>query len=335
MMNTRIPDVLHIGADVAKDEIVVACEEEAFAPRSLVNERDALLVWLKTLPAGSCIGMEATGRYHRLLASVAFELGLAVYVLNPRDCRHYAKGVGLRGNTDRVDARLIARIVAREAGRLRRWAPPSAQQQELDQLLRRRASVSRMRAALVQSLEDLTGFGPERQRPLLQQLAALIACFARRIKTLIEASAERLAAYRRLLGICGVGPVVAAALLNVLERMAFARADAFIAFTGFDPRPDDSGHRRGRRRLTKRGPSELRRLLYLAAMAGARTEAWQPRYQHERAKGLSSTEALVVLARCIARTAWSIYTHKTSFDRARVGHYPSGSESSVPPVRSL
>ena len=32
-MNTRIPVVLHIGADVAKDEVVVACEEEAFEIR--------------------------------------------------------------------------------------------------------------------------------------------------------------------------------------------------------------------------------------------------------------------------------------------------------------
>ena len=247
-----------------------------------------------------------------------------VYVLNPRDCRHYAKGVGLRAKTDRVDARLIARIIAREAGKLHPWCPPSAQQQELDQLLRRRASVSRMKAGLVQSLEELSSFGPERQRPLLQQLTGLITCIDQRIKALIETSAERMAAYRRLLSICGVRPVVGAALLSVLERMAFARADAFVAFTGYDPRPDDSGRRRGRRRLTKRGPSELRRLLYLAAMAGARNAAWKPRYEHERAKGLSSTEALVVLARCIARTAWSIYTYGTSFDPQRVGHSPSG-----------
>jgi transposase len=135
MMNTRISDVLHIGVDVAKDDVVVACEEEAFAPRTLLNQHGALLVWLKTLPASSRIGMEATGSYHRLLASVAFDLGLVVYVLNPRDCRHYAKGVGLRAKTDRVDARLIARIIAREAGKLHPWCAPSAQQQEAETLL--------------------------------------------------------------------------------------------------------------------------------------------------------------------------------------------------------
>jgi len=33
---------------------------------------------------------------------------------------------------------------------------------------------------------------------------------------------------------------------------------------------------------------------------------------------LSSTAALVILARRIARTAWSMYTYKTKFDPARL-----------------
>ena len=53
-------------------------------------------------------------------------------------------------------------------------------------------------------------------------------------------------------------------------------------------------------------------------MAAAKTKTWKPLYAHYRARGLSTTEALVVLARRIARTAWSIYTHKTDFDPNRL-----------------
>ena len=86
----------NVGADVAKDEIVVACAERSFTPRKIANNRAALLAWLKTLPAHSRIGMEATSTYHELLAQLARKLGLEVYVLNPKDVRHYAKGVGQR-----------------------------------------------------------------------------------------------------------------------------------------------------------------------------------------------------------------------------------------------
>ena len=65
-------------------------------------------------------------------------------------------------------------------------------------------------------------------------------------------------------------------------------------------------------------PGELRRLLYLAAMSAIKTKTWRPLYDHYRAKGLSSTATLVILARRIARTAWSIYTHKTEFDPLRL-----------------
>jgi transposase len=75
---------------------------------------------------------------------------------------------------------------------------------------------------------------------------------------------------------------------------------------------------RGKRRLSKRGPTELRRLLYLAALSAIKTKTWRPLYEHYRAKGLSSTGALVILARRIARTAWSIYAYKTEFDPARL-----------------
>jgi transposase len=98
----------------------------------------------------------------------------------------------------------------------------------------------------------------------------------------------------------------------------FHSSDALIAFLGYDPRANDSGHHRGRRRLSKRGPAEMRRLLYAAAMAAARTKAWKPFYERDRARGLSSTEAIIVLARRLARTAFSIARHNTTFDPARL-----------------
>jgi transposase len=308
---------LNIGADVGKDEIVMACAERSFAPRKIDNRRAALLAFLKGLPARSRIGLESTGSYHELLAELAHKLGFVVYMLNPKDTRHYAKAMGLRGKTDRVDAELIARMLAHEHEKLHPWIPPTPEQRQINRLLKRRAKVSRIRAALTQSFKGLKGFSGE-LKALRQRLDKLLARIDAEVKALIETSVERKEDYARLRKITGVGAVVGSSVLNTLERVPLGSADAFIAFTGLDPRPDDSGQHRGRRRLSKRGPSELRRLLYLAAMAAAKTKTWNPLYAHYRAKGLSTTAALVILARRIARTAWSIYTHKTDFDPKRL-----------------
>ena len=130
----------------------------------------------------------------------------------------------------------------------------------------------------------------------------------------------------------GVGPIIGTALVNTLERVPVKSADAFVAFTGLDPRPDDSGQHRGKRRLSKRGPAELRRLLYLAAMSAAKTKTWRPLYERYRAKGLSSTATLVILARRIARTAWSMHTHKTTFDVERLTKQPSSAALQSGPI---
>ena len=65
---TMMQPVLNVGVDVAKDAVVVACAEPRFPVQSVPNQRAPLRAWLKSLPAGSRIGLESTGDYHELLA---------------------------------------------------------------------------------------------------------------------------------------------------------------------------------------------------------------------------------------------------------------------------
>ena len=61
---------------------------------------------------------------------------------------------------------------------------------------------------------------------------------------------------------------------------------------------------RGRRRLSKRGHPEWRRLLIAAAMSAARTQAWRDYVNLQRAKALPATAVHVILARKMLRTAF-------------------------------
>ena len=232
--------VLNIGVDVAKDEIVVACSESSFPVRQIANQRVALLAFLKNLPTGSRIGVESTGSYHELFAEAAHQLGFAVFLLNPKDTRHYAKAVGLRGKTDRVDAELIARMIAHEHTKLHAWIPPTPQQREMDRLIKRRATLVALREAVEMSLHELDGFAVD-LKALRTRFNQLIARLDLRVKALVEADPERKQNFARLCTISGVGPVIGTALVNTLERVPLKSADAFVAFTGLDPRPMTRG----------------------------------------------------------------------------------------------
>jgi transposase len=308
---------LHIGVDVAKEEVVMASATGPMAPHAVANERSALTRWLRSLPPGARIGLEATSHYHWCLADLAHALGFTVYVLNPRDTRHYARAVGARAKTDRVDAELIARFIAHEETHLRAYRPASETERAIDQLLRRRAKLTALKGALRMTLRGLPALKAEAVA-LTKRLDVLIARLDAMLQTRIASEPAKYATQQRLQSIVSVGPLVSAGLGNTLDRVRFRSADAFIAFLGWDPRACDSGEHRGKRRLSKRGPAELRRLLFNAAMSGVKTKAWGPIYQRYRARGFSSTEALVILARKIARTAWSLHRHGTTFDPNRI-----------------
>ena len=125
---------------------------------------------------------------------------------------------------------------------------------------------------------------------------------------------EMAALYRRLTSIVGIGKVVAAQLVAVFTALRFTHVEAFIAYTGLDPRPDDSGQHRGRRRLSKHGPALLRCLLYNAGMSASSSKLFRPLYTQLRARGLQSTEAIVILARKLARIAFAIYKSGQDFN---------------------
>ncbi len=312
-----MPPVLNVGVDVAKDAVVVACADRSFPLKSVLKQRAPLRAWLKTLPQGSRIGLESTGAYHELLADLAHGQGFTVFLLNPLDTRHYAKAMGTRAKTDRGDAELIARLITQEHTRLRAYTPPTANQRKLDRLIRRRAKIVSLKGTLKLTMRHLGGFTAE-LKAVVGKLDALLAKIEATMAAIAACSPPHQEAQQRVETIVGVGPVVGISLTNTLERVPFRKADAFVAFIGFDPRANDSGRKTGRRRLSKRGPAELRRLLYNAAMSAIKTKVWKPIYEHYRTQGWSTTASLVIIARKIARAAWSIHHYSTTFNPERI-----------------
>ena len=299
-------------ADVSKRELVIAVYPSEGGVKRIANQDATISAWLDTVPAGSVVAMEATGIYHRRLADLAHRRGLVVYVVNPRDVYYYARGMGARGKTDPSDAKLLARYVAHERAHLHRYVPPSALCERLTTLLERRAVLVRTRQALQQSLAELPALADEK-RNLFQAVAALVNGIDRELATLTSSDTSTTKLVTRLKTISGVGPLVASLLCALFKRFAFRHADALIAYLGLDPRPDDSGAHRGRRRLSKRGHPEWRRLLVAAAMSAARTKAWRDYVNLQRAKALPATAVHVILARKMLRTAFALYKNGQDF----------------------
>lgn len=304
------------GVDVAQRTLDVALEGDAQV-RRIDNQLGPIRRWLHSLPEQCAIGVESTGKLHQLVVRAAIAAGRTVYVLNARDLSHYARALGRRAKTDRLDAQLILRYLQREHEQLHPYQLPSAARAELDELIGRRHQVVRAQGALRQSFA--ASCHPQRALGrTLRALEALIAEIDARMQALIAAEDTLRTAATHLRTLVGFGPLLSASMAHAITRHPFRKADAFIAYIGYDPRVRDSGQWRGRRFLSKRGPAELRRLLFTAAMSACRTQTWQAFYQRYRARGLSTTAALVILARKLARVAFSIVKHNVDFHPDRV-----------------
>jgi transposase len=304
-----------VGVDVAKNELVIYHAERDLL-EAIPNTKTAIKQWLKALPGKVAIAIEATNVYHLLFADLAHKTGCVIYMVGGYELSHYRKGVNVRAKTDALDARLLARYLKNEAAELHPWAPPSALYRQLVSLFRRRAALVQARTSLTQSWanEPLLKASFAAQVKSMQRLEVLVE---KMIKSLLD-KAGLLGALKRCMQVEGIGFLTAARLLVTFERGEFRGGDAFIAFLGMDLRVSKSGQKDGRRSLTKRGDSEARRLLYNAAMSASRTTAWKPFYEEQRARGFSTTQALVILGRKLARVVFALLKNQSEYQSKAV-----------------
>ncbi|NWB86605.1 IS110 family transposase [Pseudomonas gingeri] len=299
-----------VGVDVAKNELVIYQAERDLL-ETIANTKAAIKKWLKALPGTVTIAIEATNIYHVLFADLAYEAGCDIYMIGGYELSHYRKGVNVRAKTDALDARLLARYLKNEAEELHPWTPPSPLYRQLLSLFRRRAALVQARTSLVQSWanEPLLKTSFAAQVRSMQRLEALVE---KMIKDLLE-KAGLMGQLKRCMKVEGIGFLTAARLLATFQRGEFRGCDAFIAFLGMDLRVSKSGQKDGRRSLTKRGDSEARRLLHNAAMSASRTATWKPLYEELRARGFSTTQALVILARKLARVVFALLKNQSEY----------------------
>ena len=290
------------GIDVSKETLEIATSDEITT--QIHNTREGISQWLASLPEGSKIALESTGRYHEAFLDLAVGAGFEVYILNGHQLHHYRQAVGPRAKTDVNDAQLLRRYLCHEHGQLTSANPLNDEQKRLWQLLKQRAMLIKTRTQLTLSMQGDADFQSVSQG-IVNELNLAIKNIEQWMFALAKAQNwERAIAHCR--SVPGIGPINALALVTCFHRGTFQRVDQFIAYMGLDVRVRDSGRQRGKRKLTKRGEPEMRRLLYMAAWSFAKNPKFQPLYEQMRSRGLSSTAAHTAMARKLARIAFAL-----------------------------
>ena len=306
-------DPVTVGIDVSKGHLDVAARpggrfRVANDPAGIAE----LVARLRRL-APSLVVLEATGGYEADARAALLAAGVPAAVVNPRQVRQFAAGIGQQAKTDPIDAAVLAHFAAVVA-------PPAAAPADPDRaalaaLLDRRRQLLGMRVAegnrLRPGLPAAVRAGIESHvRWLDEQVAAIdaeVAAAVRRVPAWREKD-------RLLRSIPGVGPVASRTLLADLPELGTRPPGKLAALVGLAPFASDSGRRRGERHI-RGGRREVRRALYMGALAVARVPGPLRDFaQRLRKRGKPSKVALIAVARKLVVIANAVIRDGRAWD---------------------
>jgi len=326
-----------IGIDLAKSVFHVhGIDEAGIVVLRRKSSRTGLLKLLSGL-SPCVVGMEAGAGAHYWAREIG-QLGHEVRLMPPRYVRAYVK----TNKNDAADAEACCEAVGRPG---MRFVPVKDVVQQATMVLHRvRDHLVRQRTGSINALRGhMAEFGvvaaaqcrglneimalvdvgdpslPEAARKVLAVLVAEIRAADEQISELDRCLLEAARAderCRRLVGIPGVGPVVATAVVATLCRPGqFASGRHFAAWLGLTPRQHSSGGKDRLLGISKRGDAYLRRQLINGARAvvrvaeGKRGElgGWTNTLRARRPFNV----VVAAVANKLARVVWALCAHGT------------------------
>ena len=258
-----------VGIDVAKDSLDFCVLPEE-TRQKLSYDAKGLKQLLRQLPdAGTClIVVEATGGYQRRVVAELANAGHLVAVVNPRQVRDFAKGLGILAKTDRIDARVIA--LFGQHVRPRTIAKNHEKQEELQQLVTRRRQLIDLRTAET-NRQELRTSQPVQQslQKVIDLLNKQIEGIEKEIAGVLESDDEYKAKGDIIQSVPGVGKVTTVSLLAELPELGSLNRQEITALVGLAPFNRDSGRFHGKRSIWG-GRAAVRSVLYMAALTARR-----------------------------------------------------------------
>lgn len=305
-----------VGIDVAKAKIDVAIywntsetKNKQFKNQTEQNMQ-SLISWLTEngVKSGTPIVVESTGSYHWLTCLLLSEHKFCVHLINPLITKKYERS-SIRGSkTDPIDAKRLAEIGtiekdlplffdSRESLSIKKYHSLYAKIVKIKQQLDRCYHDALESAEIIGMSLNLTSI-----KDCLDQIQTTLKV----LRQIIEDNTTEMA--KELAEIKGVSKFQASILCSAVDGRTFQNKDKLIAFFGIDVRLRESGTWRGRSRLSKRGNSFYRMVLFQLGWSLSRhNERFTEYYQRLRDKGKHYYTCLIATARKFLKYFFAYY----------------------------
>jgi transposase len=212
--------------------------------------------------------LEATGGYERPLVAELLIADMPVVVVNPRQVRDFANGMGQWAKTDPIDAAVLAKFAQIVKPAPKTHSKP--QTAELAELVKRRRQLNDLRTQ--ESNRMLMIHHPKVRKSIRKMIKTLdfqIDEIDHLIREQIEADNDFKNKDRILQSTPGVGPQTSAMLIANLPELGTLNRQEIAALAGLAPWDRSSGKYDGKAHIWG-GRKDVRSVLYMAAFTACR-----------------------------------------------------------------
>jgi len=257
---------VYVGIDVAKDTFCVATCPNLLKTH-LPNTPDGHRQLCQSLKnhTVALIVLEATGGYERPIVAELLDAGLPVVVVNPRQVRDFANGLGQWAKTDPIDAQVLAKFAQVVKPAPKTHSTP--QTTELAELVRRRRQLNDLRT---QESNRLSLVHHRQVRKSIQKMLKMLDRQIAEVDELISRQIQNNDDFRQkdriLRSTPGIGPQTSAILLAQMPELGNLNRQEIAALAGLAPWDYASGKYNGKGHIWG-GRKDVRSVLYMAALS--------------------------------------------------------------------
>lgn len=275
----------YIAIDIAKESLQVQAPDYACSVIYDSGGLRRIVSILKKQPEGTIVVCEASGGYERKLVDYLQAKKQPVCLLNPARVRAFARSEGLKAKTDPLDARMLLRYAHQRQPSAQPPKNPSLK--KLAMLLDRREQVVEMAAREKTRLKSGNATIESMVKQTLRFLERQVEKLDQRIKALIESDTALREKNHIIQSVVGVGPITAWSICAYLPEITEVNRGQLAALAGLAPYNQDSGQKKGKRRI-QGGRQKVRNPLYMATACAAthnpHIKAYVKRLREEKGK---------------------------------------------------
>jgi transposase len=257
--------------------------------------------------------MEATGVYYEQLAHFLHSHGYHVAVILPNKIRNYAKSLESKSKTDPLDAAVITRFGLER--QLSIWTPPSETLKTLRDLCREYHCLKANCTQIKNQLHALkSSFKPHRESfkrktLLLKFLERQIVLIQKELRALVKSEPDLAQRLKNIKTAKGLGDMTILTVLSETRCFQLVTNQKQLAsYAGFDIVFHDSGMKKGKTSISKKGNTYIRKALFMPALSACRANPQMKKlYMRLIAKGKNKKLAIIAVARKLLLLIYTLW----------------------------